>query len=60
MQRMIRTGSLETFLHQETNVDPNAALAFLSDGRRLTNGNIRELAGMPDQVGTLFLSPGHI
>ena len=31
-------------------VDPNAALAFLPDGRRLTNGTIRELAGMPDQV----------
>ena len=50
MQFMVRTGSLETFLHQETNVEPNAALAFLSDGRRLTNGTIRELAGMPDQV----------
>ncbi|KAF8740023.1 hypothetical protein AX14_008943 [Amanita brunnescens Koide BX004] len=51
---MVRTGSLETFLHQETNVDPNAALAFLSDGRRLTNGTIRELAGMPDQTIFVF------
>ncbi|KAK2461273.1 hypothetical protein APHAL10511_006800 [Amanita phalloides] len=49
-----RTGSLETFLHQETQVDPTAALAFLSDGRRLTNGNIRELAGMPDQTIFVF------
>ncbi|PFH49900.1 hypothetical protein AMATHDRAFT_62171 [Amanita thiersii Skay4041] len=45
-----RTGSLEVFLHQEINIEPDAALAFLSDGRRLTNGNIRELAGMPDQT----------
>lgn len=58
MQFTVRTGSLETFLHQETNVDPNNALAFLSDGRRLTNGTIRELAGMPDQVGVLALSSG--
>ncbi|KAF8637910.1 hypothetical protein AX17_002533 [Amanita inopinata Kibby_2008] len=49
-----RTGSIEAFLHQETNVDPDAALAFLSDGRRLTNGNIRELAGMPDQSIFVF------
>ena len=51
-----RTGSLETFLHQEINIDPNVALAFLSDGRRLTNGNIRDLAGMPDQVWLACLS----
>ncbi|KIL61079.1 hypothetical protein M378DRAFT_13754 [Amanita muscaria Koide BX008] len=49
-----RTGSLETFLHHEINIEPNAALAFLSDGRRLTNGNIRELAGMPDQAIFVF------
>ncbi|TFK38069.1 hypothetical protein BDQ12DRAFT_683909 [Crucibulum laeve] len=48
-----RIGSLELFLHQETGVDEDAALAYLSDGRRLTNTNIRELAGSQDQ--TLFV-----
>lgn len=45
-----RTGSLELFLHQETGVDEEAILAYLSDGRRLRNDNIRELAGAQDQV----------
>lgn len=45
-----RTGSLETFLHHETGVDQEAILAYLSDGRRLMNDNIRELAGAQDQV----------
>ena len=45
-----RTGSLELFLHQETGVDEEAVLAYLSDGRRLRNDNIRDLAGAEDQV----------
>jgi hypothetical protein len=32
-------------------VDQEAILAYLSDGRRLRNDNIRELAGAQDQVG---------
>ena len=51
-----RTGSLELFLHQETGVDPDAVLAYLSDGRRLTNSNIRELAGSQDQVSIFNFS----
>jgi autophagy-related protein 11 len=46
----IRSESLEHFLHNETGVDEQAILAFLSDGRRLWNDNIRELVGSQDQV----------
>ena len=48
-----RAGSLELFLHQETGVDEEAVLAYLSDGRRLRNDNIRDLAGAEDQVRDL-------
>jgi hypothetical protein len=48
-----RAGSLELFLHQETSVDEEAVLAYLSDGRRLRNDNIRDLAGAEDQVRDL-------
>ncbi|KAJ7635889.1 hypothetical protein B0H17DRAFT_1164119 [Mycena rosella] len=46
-----RLGSLEHFLHQETGVPPASALAYLPDGRRLTNGSLRELAA----ASTLFV-----
>lgn len=52
---------MELFLHHETGVDEEAVLAYLSDGRRLRNDNIRDLAGAEDQVriytliGTVFL-----
>lgn len=45
-----RTGSLELFLHQEIGIDEDAAIAFLSDGRRLTSGNVRELGSVQDGV----------
>jgi autophagy-related protein 11 len=48
-----RTGNIEHFLSQETGVDPDAVLAFLSDGRRLQTENVRELAGSQDQVGVM-------
>ena len=41
---------MEQFLHQEIGIDQDAALVYLSDGRRLTNTNIRELAGTQGQV----------
>ncbi|KAF8155845.1 putative peripheral membrane protein [Crassisporium funariophilum] len=47
-------GSLELFLHQETGVDQDAALAYLSDGRRLTTGNIRDLGSSQDQFVFVF------
>jgi len=50
MSIIYRTGSLEVFLEQETGISKNAVLAFLSDGRRLSSSNIRELAGAHDQV----------
>lgn len=51
-----RIGSLELFLHQETRVDPEAVLAYLSDGRRLVNSNSRELMGSQDRVSIFNLS----
>jgi autophagy-related protein 11 len=45
-----RAGSLESFLHQETRIDQDAILAYLSDGRRLQNDNIRDFASAQDQV----------
>ena len=45
-----RIGSLELFLHQEIGIEEDAAVAYLSDGRRLTNGNIRDLGSAQDQV----------
>lgn len=38
------------FLQQETGVDQDSVLAYLSDGRRLRSENVRELAGATDQV----------
>ncbi|KAJ7645117.1 putative peripheral membrane protein [Mycena polygramma] len=49
-----RIGSLELFLHQETGVDQDCVLAYLSDGRRLTNSNIRELTGSQNQSIFVF------
>lgn len=45
-----RAGTLETFLQQESGVDEDAILAYLPDGRRLRNENVRDLAGAEDQV----------
>jgi autophagy-related protein 11 len=45
--------SLEQFLSNETGVEREAVLAFLSDGRRLQTENIREFAGSQDQVRAL-------
>ncbi|KAF8887526.1 hypothetical protein BD779DRAFT_1526741 [Infundibulicybe gibba] len=52
-----RIGSLELFVFQEAGVEQDAVLAYLSDGRRLTNGNLRELAGSKDQ--TIFVFNKH-
>ena len=51
-----RLGSLELFINQETGVEQEAILAYLSDGRRLTSANVRELAGSQDQVRERTLS----
>jgi autophagy-related protein 11 len=44
------TGSLELFLQQEIGVEQDAAVAYLSDGKRLTTSNIRDLGSAQDQV----------
>ncbi|KAJ7275721.1 putative peripheral membrane protein [Mycena rebaudengoi] len=49
-----RIGSLELFLHQETGIDQDSVLAYLPDGRRLTNSNIRELTGSQTQSIFVF------
>ena len=45
-----RLGSLESFLRKEIGIEESAALAYLSDGRRLRTDNVRDLAGAQDQV----------
>ena len=45
-----REDSLEAFLQRETGVEQYAILAYLSDGRRLTTENVRDLAGAHDEV----------
>lgn len=49
-----RRGSLEAFLNQETGVDQEAILAYLSDGTRLRTDNVRELVGAHDQTIYVF------
>ncbi|KAJ3826685.1 putative peripheral membrane protein [Lentinula raphanica] len=49
-----RNRNLEAFLQQETGIEADAALAYLTDGRRLTSHNIRELAGTQDQSIFVF------
>ncbi|KIK54177.1 hypothetical protein GYMLUDRAFT_48975 [Collybiopsis luxurians FD-317 M1] len=49
-----RTGNLEAFLQQEIGVEAEAVLAYLTDGRRLTSHNVRELAGSQDQSIFVF------
>ncbi|KAI0064232.1 putative peripheral membrane protein [Artomyces pyxidatus] len=46
--------SLELFLNHEIGIDQDAVLAYLSDGRRLRNENIRDLAGAQDQSIFVF------
>ncbi len=45
-----RLDSLEHFIYERTGVPPDAVWAYLSDGRPLKNDNVRELAGLEDQV----------
>ena len=42
---------MEHFIYEKTGVPPEAVWAYLSDGRPLKIDNIRELAGLEDQVG---------
>ena len=52
-----RTGNLERYIHEKTGVEEDAVLAYLSDGRRLQSENVRDLAGVEDQVRALRYSP---
>ncbi|KAF7325634.1 ATG11 domain-containing protein [Mycena kentingensis (nom. inval.)] len=49
-----RTGSLEFFIQQETGIEQDCVLAYLPDGRRLTNANLRELSGSQNQSLFVF------
>ncbi|OBZ67506.1 hypothetical protein A0H81_12706 [Grifola frondosa] len=44
-----RLENLEAYLQEKTGVPQEAILAYLSDGRRLTKDNVRDLAGVQDQ-----------
>ena len=48
-----RSGSLEAFLRKEIGIEEDAALAYLSDGRRLGTDNMSDLAEVHDQVSSL-------
>ena len=50
VQRTHRLDSLEYFIYEKTGVPADAVWAYLSDGRPLKNDNVRELAGLEDQV----------
>jgi hypothetical protein len=54
LQLFCRRGSLEAFLNQETGVDQDAILAYLSDGTRLRTDNVRELVGAHDQASRIL------
>ena len=45
-----RHGTLERFLKEKTGVDEESILAYLPDGHRLRNENLRDLAGAETQV----------
>lgn len=47
-----RVDSLEHYICEKTGVPPDAVWAYLSDGRPLKHDNVRELAGLDDQVCT--------
>lgn len=42
--------NLERFLEEKAGVYQGDGLAYLSDGRRLTKDNVRDMAGVEDQV----------
>ena len=52
---LCRDGTLQQFLENVANVHQDAVLAYLSDGRRLTNENIRDLAGAQDDVSLILM-----
>ncbi|KAI9437447.1 hypothetical protein H4582DRAFT_1954670 [Lactarius indigo] len=49
-----RSGSLEAFLRREIGIEEDAALAYLSDGRRLGTDNVSNLAEVHDQTIFVF------
>ncbi|EMD35555.1 hypothetical protein CERSUDRAFT_116294 [Gelatoporia subvermispora B] len=49
-----RVENLEAFLEEKTGVAHDSILAYLSDGRRLTTDNVRDLAGVQDQTIYVF------
>ncbi|CCM04884.1 uncharacterized protein FIBRA_07079 [Fibroporia radiculosa] len=50
----LRLGNIESFLEDKTGVLQDHILAYLSDGRRLRDDNIRELASVQDQTIFVF------
>ncbi|KAI9455244.1 autophagy-related protein 11-domain-containing protein [Lactarius psammicola] len=48
------SGSLEAFLRKEIGIEEDAALAYLSDGRKLGTDNVSDLAEVHDQTIFVF------
>ncbi|KAF5343439.1 hypothetical protein D9758_011829 [Tetrapyrgos nigripes] len=56
-QDLERFGNVQVFLQEVAGLgggSPSALVAYLSDGKRLTNENVRDLAGMQDQIIFVF------
>lgn len=50
-----RLNDLDQFISEKTGIPHDAIWAYLSDGRPLRNDNIRDLAGVEDQVRSVSL-----
>lgn len=46
-----RRGSVKAFVSEVTGIDAGSIICFLSDGQQLRDENVRQLAGLPDDVG---------
>ena len=50
-----RLENLDHLIYEKTGVPPEAIWAYLADGRPLRSDNIRELAGLEDQVRLIIV-----
>ncbi len=46
-----RRGSVKAFVSEVTSIDAGSITCFLSNGQQLRDKNVRQLAGLPDDVG---------
>jgi autophagy-related protein 11 len=50
---------MEVFLYQEIQVEQDAAVVYLSDGKRLTTSSIRDLGSAQARTRQLRIDPNH-